>query len=213
MIFYKNFSSYHMDVLKEIGNIGAGHAATALSRLLNETVDMNVPDVSIVEFDELMEKVGGADNPVAGVFLRIEGDAPGSLFFLLSLTEAEMLVRRITDDKSLSFRESPYPEMGLSAFCEVGNILAGSYLTSLADFTGLHLHPSVPATAVDLAGALLGYGLIELSQESDYAIVIDTAFIEHGHQSANQVNGHFLVLPDPQSFDVIFRSLGVRADG
>ncbi|WP_066173078.1 chemotaxis protein CheC [Bacillus marinisedimentorum] len=213
MLFYKNFSSYHMDVLKEIGNIGAGHAATALSNLLNQTVDMKVPDVSIVKFDDLMEKVGGADHLVAGVFLRIEGDAPGSLYFLLSLEEAEMLVRRITGDTSLSFKEPPYPEMGLSAFCEVGNILAGSYLSSLADFTGMNLHPSVPATAIDLAGALLSYGLIELSQESDYAIVIDTAFIEHGNAKANHLNGHFLVLPDPPSFDVIFRSLGVPSDG
>lgn len=84
MPFYNRITSLHLDVLKEIGNIGAAHAATALSGLLNTKIDMRVPKVQMVSFDEMMEFAGGAESVVAGIYLRIEGDAKGEcfLFFL-----------------------------------------------------------------------------------------------------------------------------------
>lgn len=201
---------YHLDVLKEIGNIGAGHAATALSELLNKTIDMRVPDVALMSFNDLLEKVGGPDEVLASVFLRVEGDAPGSMFFMLSLDQATSFIKKMIGDESFSFQEPPYPEMAISALQELGNILAGSYLTSLAEFTKLSFHPSVPALGIDMAGALISLGLIELGRAGDNAILIDTTFFEHDLPNDNYIQGHFFLLPDPESFQIIFEALGVR---
>ncbi|WP_027408707.1 chemotaxis protein CheC [Anoxybacteroides tepidamans] len=198
----------HIDILREIGNIGAGNAATALSQLLNKKIEMNVPSVQIVSFDEMMDLVGGAEQVVAAVFLRIEGEAPGNMFFVLSLSQAERFVKQMTGEHGFSF-SSQQSELGLSALQELGNILAGSYLSALADFTHLKLYPSVPALTVDMIGAILQYGLLELSRVGDYAIVIDTAVHEE-QEPQDSVNGHFFLLPDPDSFAPIFRSLGVE---
>ncbi|QED47564.1 chemotaxis protein CheC [Cytobacillus dafuensis] len=209
MSFIKNISSMHLDILKEIGNIGAGHAATALSKLLNKKIDMKVPDVRVVSFDEMMNMMGGADNVVAGVFLRIEGDAPGSMFFVLPIEQATHFIQEMIGDESFNLELPPYNEIGISAFQELGNILSGSYLSSLSDFTNLSLYPSVPSLSIDMAGAIISYGLIELSQVSDYAIVIDTALNDDEGIDLESVKGHFFLLPDPESFETIFTSLGV----
>ncbi|MCA1030094.1 chemotaxis protein CheC [Bacillus timonensis] len=209
MAFLDKINNTQIDVLKEIGNIGAGHSATALSKLLNKKIDMKVPDVKIVTFDEVMDLAGGPENIVASVFLRIEGDAPGSMFFVLSLAQASRFIQQLTGDNSFSFDNPPYAEIAISALQELGNILSGSYLSSLSDFTHLRLYPSVPALSIDMVGAILGYGLIELSQVSDYAIVIDAAINEDEVGEDEYVKGHFFLLPDPDSFQRIFQSLGV----
>ncbi|MCC3357450.1 chemotaxis protein CheC [Bacillus sp. REN16] len=212
MSFFGRINSTHLDILKEIGNIGAGHSATALSKLLNRKIDMKVPNVRIVSFDEMMEFAGGAENIVAGIFLRIEGDLTGNMFFILQLPQATKLIQDLIFDKSFSFESDSQNEMGISAFQEVGNILSGSYLTSLSDFTQLNLYPSVPGFSIDMVGAIIGYGLIELSQESDFAIVIETEINENENPTNNNINGQFLLLPDPDSFEKIFAALGVQID-
>jgi len=213
MGFIREFSTIHLDILKEIGNIGAGHAATSLSKLLNKKIDMKVPDVKIVSFDEMMELAGGADNVVAAVFLRIEGDAPGSMFFVLPTEQATVFIRQMIGDENFLFEQLAENEIAVSALQELGNILSGSYLSSLSDFTGLDLYPSVPALSIDMVGAIISYGLLELSQVSDYAIVIDTALNEDDIEVCESVRGHFFLLPDPDSFHIIFTSLGVKDNG
>ncbi|WP_079508450.1 chemotaxis protein CheC [Mesobacillus jeotgali] len=212
MTFLKSISDIHLDILKEVGNIGAGHAATALSTLLDKKIDMKVPSVRVVSFDEVMELAGGADNVVASVFLRIEGEAPGSMFFILPLPQAEKYIGQLTKNQSFSFSDKQDHELALSALQELGNILSGSYLSSLSDFTKLSLYPSVPALSIDMVGAVISFGLLELSQVSDYAIVIDTALDEEDAQLPESVKGHFFLLPDPDSFNIIFSALGVKVD-
>lgn len=215
MSFLENIKSHHLDILKEVGNIGAGNAATALSKILNRTIDMNVPHVKVVSFDEMMDMVGGPDNVIASVFLRIEGDAPGSMYFMLPLEQAARFIAKMTGEDDFSFDEPPFSELSMSALQELGNILSGSYLSALSDFTNLDLYPTVPALSIDMVGAVLSHGLLELSQVSDYAIVIDTAVREQGDETeyiSNSVKGHFFLLPDPDSFEKIFSSLGVHLD-
>lgn len=209
MRFIEQFTTLHLDFLKEVGNIGAGNAATALSRLLNKKIEMKVPNVQIVSFDEMVEMTGGSENVVASVFLRIEGDAPGSMFFVLPLEQATHFIKQMIGDIDFSFEQPPYNEIALSALQELGNILSGSYLSALADFTNLSLYPSVPALGIDMVGAIISYGLIEHSQVSDYVIVIDTALNEEDSTISKSVKGHFLMLPDPDSFKTLFGSLGV----
>jgi len=204
--------SEHLDILKEVGNIGAGNAATALSQMLNKIIDMKVPAVKVVPFTEISDAVGGEEAVVAAVFLRIQGEAPGNMFFMLPVDEANELIRQLIGDPSLDLQKEPIDEMGASALSEVGNILAGSYLSALSDFTKLNLQPTPPAVAVDMSMALLSAGLVELSEAGDYAIVIDTEINEKNEDNIIQSKGHFFLLPDPDSLDKIFLSLGVHLD-
>ncbi|OKP99384.1 CheY-P-specific phosphatase CheC [Paenibacillus sp. P46E] len=203
MELFKNFKDFKMDVLKEVGNIGAGNAATALSQLLGKPIDMAVPKVQLLNFDEITDKVGGAEELVYAVFLRVEGEAPGNLFFILTPEAAINLLSRIAGIELLEGEE--LGEMELSALNEIGNILAGSYLSSLADFTSLSMYPTVPALAMDMAGAILSYGLLQFGQMGDDALLIDTTFLE----GQNEIEGQFFLIPDPESFPKIFKSLGV----
>lgn len=197
---YNRFSSFHLDTLREAGNIGAGHAATSLSKLLGKKIVMEVPDARIASLTEVTEMVGGPEQLVAAVFLRIEGDASGSMFVIISAEEANLLIRYLVDDPNATLGD----EIGFSALQETGNILAGSYLSSLSDFTGLNLQPTPPVLTVDMAGAILISGLTETSRLGENAIMIETSFSEW-----NEMKGHFLLLPDPNAFPTIFRALGV----
>ncbi len=203
MSLFSKFEAFELDVLKEVGNIGAGNAATALSRLLDKPVDMAVPKVSLLPFEEVADRVGGAEQIVIAVFLRVEGEAPGNMFFIIEEEAAKRIMRQMLSIPHE--QEEGYSEMELSALCEIGNILAGSYLSSLADFTRLSMAPSVPAISVDMAGAILSYGLMQYGEMGDSAMLIETTFLED-HQS---LEGHFFLIPDPDSFEKIFRALGV----
>ncbi|MFC7679584.1 chemotaxis protein CheC [Paenibacillus sp. GCM10028914] len=192
-----------MDVLKEVGNIGAGNAATALSQLLDKPIDMAVPKVQLLSFEEITESVGGAERIVLAVFLRVEGDAPGNLFFIMSPEAGKNLLQRLVGLEVLE--DDEFSEMEQSALNEIGNILAGSYLSSLADFTKLSMTPTVPGLAIDMAGAILSYGLLQFGEMGDDALLINTTFLEGHHE----VEGQFFLIPDPQSFAEIFEALGV----
>lgn len=199
----------HLDVLKEIGNIGASHAATSLSLLLNRKIEMFVPKVTLVSFDEMFDLAGGAERIVAGIFLRIQGDLSGSMFFVLPINSANQFIRRLIEDETFDFHAVPILEMGISAMQELGNILSGSYLSALSDFTGLKIHPTVPSLSVDMVGAIVSFGLIEISHYCDEVIVIETRIEEEGEVGQSSVDGYFFLLPDPESYITIFRSLGV----
>ncbi|OWA33783.1 CheY-P-specific phosphatase CheC [Saccharibacillus sp. O16] len=203
MEILSKLEGFKLDVLKEVGNIGAGHAATALSQLLNKPIDMAVPKVQILPFEDIAEKVGGAEKIVLTVFFRVEGDAPGNLFYIMAPEAGKSLLNRLgvfqpTEGLDLT-------EMEQSALGEIGNILAGSYLSSLADFTNLAMSPTVPALAVDMAGAILSYGMIQFGEMGDAALLIDTTFV----QGNDEVEGQFFLIPDPESFNKIFAALGV----
>lgn len=210
--FHGNFGPVQFDVLKEIGNIGAGHAATSLSKLLNEKIEMHVPGVEVVDFDEVMELAGGADKEVVSIYQRIGGDAPGSMFFVLTPVHADRFVQRLTSLTQGETGAENDPEMSLSALQELGNILSGAYLTALGDFTKLDLSPTVPFLAQDLVGAILSVGLIELSQVSDQAIVIKTSLMEGEGNQKEFMEGQFFLFPDPPSYKKIFTAMGVLHD-
>jgi chemotaxis protein CheC len=201
----RNLGELQLSCLREVGNIGAGHAATALSKLLHSEIHMNVPRVSVVGFDEIADVVGGAEKLVVGIFLRVEGEIPGNIFFLLEHEGAKQLVSGLVG--TFGSENGEFSEMEISALQEIGNILAGSYLSSLADFTQKEMSPTPPALAMDMAGAILSIGLIHLGPVSDCALVIDTEL----RQGESEIRGHFFLLPDPGSVNSLFQSLGVES--
>ncbi|AMA72690.1 MULTISPECIES: chemotaxis protein CheC [Aneurinibacillus] len=200
---FESFGDFQLDVLREIGNIGAGNAATALSKLISKEIDMQIPQVNIISFDEIADVVGGAEALVVCVFLRVLGDVPASMFFIISIESAKNLMKELLGMETKE--EGSFDDMELSMLNEIGNILAGSYLSSLADFTNLNMQPSVPAVAIDMAGAILSYGLLEVGYSGDFALTIDTAFF----QGNEEISGHFFLIPDPDAFSRLFQALGV----
>ncbi|MZP28113.1 CheY-P-specific phosphatase CheC [Heliobacterium undosum] len=209
----RDMSDFHLDVLREVSNIGAGNAATALSRLLGKPVDMRVNRVLPMPFNDVTEYVGGAENLVSTVFSRIEGDIAGNMLFVMGAADGGALVRDVTGESGESEELS---EMAQSVLQEVGNILSGSYLTALSDFTGFDLRTSVPSLCVDMAGAILSFGLMETGKSSDFAILIDAEILpggEKGNGIAQGTTGHIFLLPDPEAFSRIFFALGVHRHG
>lgn len=201
-------SHVQLDVLKEIGNIGAGNAVTSMSKLINKKMDMQVPSVSIVSFNEVVEIIGSPDEPIVAIFISIKGEAPGSVYFILSIDEANRLVEEVTaGDESNLFSGKQPNEFALSAIQETGNILAGSYLSALSDFTHINMQPSIPYLSIDMAGAILTEGLLEISNESDYAIIIDTQIKDF--ENVSGIHGQFFLLPQPGAFGKIFQALGM----
>ena len=196
-------SPTQMDALREIGNVGAGNSATALSQIINHRIDMNVPEVSIVPLGDVPDLVGGPEAMVVGVFLRVYGQAPGNILFLLPEESAFYLVDMLMGKKRGETQNLDY--LDESALMEIGNILAGAYLNALFNLTKLSLLPSIPALAMDMAGAILSVVLIQLGQMGDHALVIETEFTtdEEG------IKGHFFLVPDPGSLDTILTAVGV----
>lgn len=212
MNYINKIKPMHLDILKEVGNIGAGHAATALSTLLNRKIDMKVPNVRIVPFAEMMELTGGSEKEVVSVSLGIEGEAGGNMFFMLTVEESDRFIQKLISDESFTFHDRDAHNIGFSAMQEMGNILSGSYLSALGDFTQLKLQSSVPELAVDMFGAIISYGLLEISRYSDYTIVIDTILTEMDEGNIEIVKGHFFLLLSPDSFPVLFEALGAGYD-
>lgn len=200
-----NLNDGHIDVLSEVGNIGAGNANTALSQLLNKRIDMDVPVVKITDFDDIAEVLGGAENLVVGILLHVSGDVNGMMFVAIEKSSAHKLVNMLMNKELNNFEH--FTEMDLSALCEIGNILASSYLSSLATMTGLSMEPSVPYLAVDMAGAILSVPAIEFGKIDDRVLLIKTEFLE-GKES---VLGNYILLPDPPSFNKILASLGATS--
>lgn len=197
-----NLNSMQIDVLKEIGNIGAGNAATALSKMIAKRIDMDVPKVNILEFKDVAELVGGPEAVVVGIYFKVTGDIKGSIMFLLDKDSAKYLISLLMTVEETADELS---EMEISALQEVGNILAGAYLSSLSSLTGLNLIVSVPSLALDMAGAILSVPVILFGQVGDKVMLIETDFIE----GSQHVKGNFFLIPDEDSFEILLKSLGV----
>lgn len=202
-IKFNNLNKGHLDALSEIGNIGAGNANTALSQMLNKRIDMDVPSVKIADFDEVSDVLGGAENLIVGILVNVKGDINGMMIVAIEKSSAHKLVNMLMGQELNEL--DGFTQMDLSALCEIGNILASSYLSSLSAMTGLAMEPSIPHLAIDMAGAILSVPAIELGKVDDRVLLIKNEFLEGGES----VMGNYILLPDPPSFNKILTSLGV----
>lgn len=193
----------HLDVLREIGNIGAGNATTALAKILNKKIDMGVPKVNLLEFKNVADVLGGPENLVVGILLSVSGDINGMMMFVLEQRSAHVLVNILMGREIHDISE--FTEMDVSALQEIGNILTGSYLSSLSALTKLSVIPSIPQMAFDMAGAILSVPAIEFGKVGDKVLFIETEFAE----GIDHVTGYFILIPDINSYEKILTSLGV----
>ena len=194
------------DVLKEIGNIGAGNATTALATMLNIKVDMSAPNVALLPFDNISSFIGSEEQTVVGILLEIQGDIDGMMMFLFDMKSAHHLVNSLMmrdvhqDENGMA----DFSEMEMSALNEIGNIVSGSYLSALSGLTGMKMVSSVPALSIDMLGALLSVPAIEFGKYGDKLLMIQSEFGEDDF-----VTGYFLLIPELESYDKILTSLGM----
>lgn len=200
---YEAMDSMQYDVLKEIGNIGAGNATTALSQMVNAKIDMRVPDVKLLGFQELPNMIGGAENLIIGILFTLEGQLDGMMLFMMEQESAHHILNLIMGKDLNSITE--FSEMDLSALCEIGNIIAGAYLSSISTLTNMFVGSSVPYMAIDMAGAILSVPAIEFGKVGDKAIVIKTEFWENDIE----VSGYFVMIPTLESYGKMMASLGL----
>ena len=194
------------DVLREIGNIGAGNATTALSQMLNQKMDMSVPKVALVPFNEISEVMGAEDQTVVGIMLGFEGDVEGMMMFLFDTRSAHHLVNTLMmRDKEDGVEEgADFTDMDMSALNEIGNIVSGSYLTAISKLTNLKMISTVPEMTIDMIGALLSVPASEFGKYGDKLLLIQSQFGE-----LDFVNGYFLMIPELDSYDKLLASLGM----
>ena len=196
-------NALQFDVLKEIGNIGAGNATTALAKMLNTKIDMKVPKVDLLGFKELPEMIGGAENLVVGILLTLEGNIDGMMMFVVEEASARKILTLLMGTETQC--GSGFSEMEESALNEIGNIITGAYLSSLSTLTNMKIIPSIPYMAIDMAGAILSVPAIEFGKIADKALLIETEFGE----KETSVNGFFILIPTLESYNVILSSLGL----
>lgn len=195
-------NSMYMDVLKEIGNIGAGNATTAIAGMLGTTMKMEVPRVLLMDATKLGDAICPEEETIVGIFLEVTNDISGSMMFLMKLPAAHFLVNKLMG-RPQDYNE-PFDEMDLSAMKEIGNIIAGAYLSALSTMTNLKILPSIPYIAVDMAASILSVPAIQFGQYGDNALFIETEFGDD-----IMMNGYFILMPDPDSYDNILSALGI----
>ena len=194
-----NLNDLQFDVLKEIGNIGAGNATTALAKMMNMKIDMNVPRVDLVPFTNLPDIFGSPEEVLAGILVQLDGDIKGMMMFLVKEKSAHNLVNSLMGGMIQSSGDG-FSDMELSALGEIGNIIIGAYLSAMSNLTSLKISSSVPYISIDMAGV----PAIEFGKLGDKVLLIETQFGE-----LDFVNGYFLMVPELESYDAILSSLGM----
>jgi chemotaxis protein CheC len=194
----------HLDVLKEIGNIGSGNAAGALSELIMKPTDITVPDVKLLDFNEAINFLGGPDIIAVGMLVELSGDIIGKVIYVMqhgfisNLTEA--LFGTPVDDLL------EMDEMASSFITEVGNIMTASYVNAIASLTSLTIDISVPQMTIDMVGAILSVPAVEFAMTgANKVLFIDDSFIVDGCE----VRSNMILVPETSSLQTLFDRLGV----
>ncbi len=199
----EELSEAHIDVLREIGNIGSGNAASALAGLLQCETRINVPSVRMLDFEDAVTYLGGPENITIGMLVNILGDINGMMLYVLqkpfaSKMTSQLFGSEIEDLMNLN-------EMEQSLISEVGNIMAASYINAIASLTGLTIDISVPVLTTDMVGAILSVPTIEFAKVGNKVLFIDDSFII----GSGEIKSNMILVPEMRSLEVLFSKLGV----
>ena len=200
---YEDLNDMQIDVLREVGNIGSGNATTALSSMVGKLIDIEVPSVKVLDFNDAIEAVGGPEKVIAGLLIRINGDIDGMIMFLFEQNLISMIVSTFfgaepQDIFSLS-------EAELSAINEMGNIMAGSYVNAIAQLAGLTIDVEPPSLTIDMLGAIMSVPAIEMGEMGDKLLFIDNNM----KIDDTSIQSKMLLLPTIDSLDHLLEKLGV----
>lgn len=194
----------HIDILKEIGNIGAGNAATSLSEMLSKRIEMNVPEVKLLEYNDIIESIGGAENIVVGILVNFEGDIEGVILFLLKKEFVHLILNSLLGTDLKSFED--ITEMEISALSEIGNIMVSSYVNSISTLADISINITVPSLNVDMSGALIDTVTAEFTEISDKVIFIkERYYVQDGN-----IHSSMLLLPSTESMRILLKRFGIE---
>lgn len=204
-MMFEHISQMHLDALKEVGNIGTGHAATALSSLLNRKIKISIPSVRL---EPINSYINGFDRPESVVYAICQyfsGDINGCIFFVLPKETANYFLQSLFNNPDFDMNNPDYTAEGKSALREFGNILSGNYLSSFSNLAGLQFKLSTPIVVTDMISTIITEGILLASLEGDNAFIIEA--ILHGEQ--NHLESDIFFLPTHESFQTIFSALGI----
>lgn len=193
----------HLDVLKEIGNIGSGNAASSLSELIQCNTDITVPSVKMLDFSEAVNFLGGPENVAIGMLVGIKGDITGMMLYILQHSFASKLTSTLFGSEIEDLTNMN--EMETSFISEVGNIMAASYVNALSQLTGMMIDISVPNMTVDMVGAILSVPAVEFAQVGNKVLFIDDSFVI----GDGEIKSNMILVPEMQSLETLFTRLGV----
>lgn len=199
----RKLKALQLDALREVANIGAGHAATALSQMTGQTIMISVPQINIAPLEDIPNQVGSGEEPVAAVLMRILGDLTGLAVLVFTKPTALRVAGLMQKKEGVTELD----EIGRSALREAGNILSAAYLNALSEFMGMILLPSPPSLAIDLSDAVMSATFLEVAQGAEYVFCVETEF--QLKELNETLRGFFLLLPDLGSLTTILRAIRV----
>ncbi len=200
---YDDLSPVAIDCLREIGNIGSGSAASALSQMLGKPIEMKVPSVCVLEYQQIIDTMGGPEKVITGILVRLQGDIKGMMMFLLEDSFAQVVLSTFMSAENVQV--TSLGEMELSVITEMGNIMAGSYLQALSTLTGLTIDMDIPSMTVDMLGAIMSVPITEFAQVGDKVLFIDDGFAIDGVD----IKSNIILIPEMESLETLMRKLGV----
>lgn len=200
---YEQLTSMEIDTLREIGSIGTGNAATALSQMMNRPVRITLPEVRIMEYNEAIEWIGGPEEVTAGVLVKMSGDVGGIMLSVQKLELVNVVLSTMLGESIESYEN--LTELERSAMIEIGNIMISTFINAMSGLADLDIKLTVPAFAVDMQGAILTVPMAEYGGMSNYLMAIGGNFVCDG----KEVPCHLLLSPDLRSLEFLLRKLGV----
>ena len=202
---YDELNFLEIDTLREIGSIGTGNAATALSQLLQKEVRITMPEVRIMGYNEAIEWIGGAEEITAGVLMKLGGEINGIMLSVQQMAFVNVVMESILGKGVKDYME--LHEMECSVLIEVGNIMISTFINALSSLAGISINLTVPAFTVDMQGAIMAVPMAEFGGQSDYIMTIGGNFVCEN----KQVPCRLLLSPDVRSLNFLLRKLGVTS--
>ena len=200
---YEELNGLELDTIREIGSIGTGNAATALSSMLGCEVRIDMPEVRIMGYNEAIDWIGGPEVITAGVLVHMSGELNGIMLSVQQIEFVNLVLNRMVGHTVSDYME--LTDLDRSALVEVGNIMISTFINALSSLAEITTHLTVPAFAVDMQGAILTVPMAEFGGQSDYIMTIGADFICHGQK----VPCRLLLSPDIRCLNFLLKKLGV----
>mgnify|MGYP001141781126 CR=1 FL=1 len=201
---YEDMNTLELDVIKEIGSIGTGNAATALSQVLKKTTKMSLPAVYVLGYNEAIEMVGSPEEIVAAVLVKMSGEINGIMLFILKIDFINAVLDSVLSKDIDDYMD--LTELEKSALEEIGNIIISSYVNAMSGLTGVSIKLSIPSIAINMLGGILSVPMVEFGYETDKLMMINGKFIVDD----KVLDSNLLMMPDIQSLNYLMQKLGVN---
>ena len=203
---YEEMNIFELDMFREIGSIGTGNAATALSNTLSAKISMSLPEVNIMDYNQVINFLGGPEKIISAVMVHLSGEFSGIMLYLLDLEFINFVFEKL-NLKSISCFEE-IDEIRASAVSEVSNIIISSYVNAIAFLSGISINLSVPAMTVNMLGGIMSVPMIEYGYVTDKIMMVGGKFILNNEE----MSSNLILMPDIKSLNFLFKKLGVYND-